>query len=160
MAEKGGVTRARKHLAPIYCGRLCACFGRRKHKSVVQKRQEKAAYDATYRVDNLAVLKAKKVAYYAANHDREKERIVRQRRMPAHVEYCRRPEYRKTKAGYDRQRRDMEYGEYAECKRLLIDLQDLIMATMPRYEIYQANGYFKRQSERQRNRRKSKCLTF
>lgn len=132
----------------LFCSRACFGVSRRKNKSAEQRRAEKASYDKALRCSMGDFLRAKKRDKYHRTKDREKERITRQKRMPKHVEYCRRPEYRALKHEYDIKRAGMAYGEYAECWRLLIELTQLIRETMPRYEIYRLNGYYQRQRER------------
>ena len=62
---------------------------------------------------------------YAQNPDKYREE--RQRRMPSHNEYCRQPEYRKYKKGYDEQyRAKKDYGEFWECAIVLKNLDNEI----------------------------------
>ena len=95
------VNRARRRGAPIYCSRECSDFGRRKNKTIDQKRQEKRLYDMEYRARNDIALKAKKAAYHKRTYDPVEAAIKRRSRMAQHVEYCRRPAYRKKKKAYD-----------------------------------------------------------
>jgi len=125
--------RAQRIGAPVYCNRACAGLKRRNGKSVEEKRAEKRAYDGQYRERNRQILKAKKAAHYKRTADREKERQIRQKNMPRHVEYCRKPEYRAKKHQYDIQRCSAKYGEFAECHRLLVELQREIVARVPSY---------------------------
>ena len=100
---------------------------------------EKAAYDREYRAKNRALLKAKRAAYYAKVGPlrRDKEREIRKKRMPQHIEYCRRPEYKKYKFTYDRKREAAEYGEFAECREILKVLMKEIKRQEPdRFERY------------------------
>ena len=83
----------------LYCGRKCSGFGRRKGKTIEEKRAEKAAYDREYRAANLATIKARKRAYFKATYDPEKARIERAANMAWHVEYCRQPAYKVKKDG-------------------------------------------------------------
>ena len=66
--------------------------------------EEKRLYDAAYRKKNLAMLKAKKRAYFKRTYDPVKAAIGRKARMARHVAYCRRPEYREWKRAYDKRR--------------------------------------------------------
>ena len=113
----GHVNRARERGLNLYCGRVCSGLGRRRKVQPTKDEliERKRLYDIEYRAKNLARIKADKAAYYAANHDRDKEQEYRQRTMARHVEYCRRPEYRAYKQQYDRQyRARQEYGEFWE----------------------------------------------
>jgi hypothetical protein len=136
-AEKssGEVNRARKVGLRLYCGRRCSGLGRRKHipKSALVYR--KKLYDQEYRAKNLETIKAKKRDYNARTYDPEKARIERKAKMPRHIEYCRRPEYKRWKSEYDRKRRDAAFGPFAEAARLCIDLNREIKGRMTTHEI-------------------------
>lgn len=149
----GAVNRARKSGSPLYCDRFCAGLARRKaRKTSAQKKAEKAAYDAKYRAKNRAALKAKKAAYYAANHDREKEREYRQKRMPKHVEYCRRPEYRVKKKAYDHvYRAKKDYGPMWEIQLLTLDIRNAVLERQTDYEIRLAKGTLGKSQKRKRD---------
>lgn len=137
--------------APLYCGRACAGLARRSEpKTAEQKKAEKAAYDRGYRKRYTEALKAYKALYYQEFRDREKERAARQARMPQHVAYCRRPEYRAKKHEYDLRRNSDEYGEFAEAHRLLIDLEKEIRSQATAYERRVANGYYTRNAQKRR----------
>lgn len=148
----GAVNRARKAGLSLYCNRKCAGLGRRKHKSMEQKKAEKAAYDAEYRAKNRASLKAKKAAYYAEHHDREKEREYRKKRMPKHVEYCRRPEYRVKKKAYDRPHRAKKfYGPLWEAALLTQDIRNAVLEQQTDYEVRLAKGTLSKSQKRKRD---------
>lgn len=152
MKESGTVNRAIRLGAPLYCDRECAGKGRRVFRTDSEKRAEKAAYDAEYRERNRAMLKAKKAAYYASHVDREKEREVRKKRMPQHVEYCRRPEYRKWKAQYDRKYLARKrYGDFGAAAIVLRDLEAEIASRASRIEISRANGTLNKHQNRRRD---------
>lgn len=120
----GAFNRAQKAGAPLYCGRECAGLGRRKGKSLEQRKAEKSAYDAARRVELADRIKAEKREYHLRTYDPVKAAEVRKRRMPYHVEYCRTPEYREWKREYDRKyRASKEYGEFAECFLLVMDIR-------------------------------------
>lgn len=142
------VNRASRLRAPLFCGRICSGMSKRKNKTSEQKKAEKREYDALRRLALYQEIRKKKAEHYAKNKDREKEREDRKRRMPMHVEYCRRPQYKAKKATYDKMRIDMQYGEFAECNRLLMELESLIRSSMSRYERYVARGYYERQQQR------------
>lgn len=136
----GQVNRARAEGLNLYCNRECSGLGRRSGKTKAQRIEEKRLYDVEYRAKNLKKILADKKAYHKRTYDPAKAAEVRKRRMPYHVEYCRRPEYRAKKQVYDRKRRDAEYGEFAEVARLTIDLNREIKGRMTNAEIKWENG--------------------
>lgn len=147
----GAVNRSRAAGRPLFCGRRCFGLDRRQHKTKAQKRAEKRAYDAQYRADNLAMLKAKKRAYHKATYDPAKARVVRKKRMPLHVLYCRRPEYKRWKHGYDRRYRSKRlYGPFAEAAMLAVDLNREVKSRITDYEIRSQNGTLNKTQSRRR----------
>lgn len=153
-AEKsaGAVNRARKAGLAIYCNRACSGLGRRKHKSKAQKVEEKRLYDMEYRRKNRAMLKAKKAEYFQATYDPEVARIERRKRAAFHAEYCRRPEYREWKREYDRRyRAEKEYGEFADCFLLVMDIRAECLSQQSDYEIRLAKGRVALTQQRKRD---------
>lgn len=147
----GHVNRARKAGNRLFCSRGCAGLARRKHKTKAQLVEEKRLYDAAYRARDPDKRKAAKAAYYQRTRNPEKERDRRKARMPLHVEYCRRPEYRAWKADYDRRyRAEREFGEFGEAFMLLQDVEREVSARMTKYEIYLANGTLNKRNNRRR----------
>lgn len=72
--------------------------------------------------------------------------------MHLHVEYCRRPEYREWKKGYDREYRcKQEYGPFWEAASILFDIENEINERISRYEIYQQNGTLNKHLNRRRD---------
>lgn len=153
-AIAGRVNRANKIGAPLYCGKTCSGLARRLKtpKNPEQKRAEKAAYDRVRREEQRDRLLAEKRAYYETNKPRILEKMAEYRkvRMPQHVEYCRRPEYRAKKHEYDAARNEAEYGEFAEAWRLLLDLEREIRSQATAYERRVANGYYTRNAQKRR----------
>jgi hypothetical protein len=148
----GAVNRARKIGASLYCDRKCSGLGRRMHKTKAEKVEEKRLYDAEYRRKNRAMLKAKKAEYFKRTYNPAKAAVERKNRMAAHVEYCRRPEYREWKRGYDRQYRAVkEYGEYAECFLLTQDIRAECLSQQSDYEIRLAKGTLGKAQQRKRD---------
>jgi hypothetical protein len=132
----GEVNRARKKGLNLYCGQTCSGLGRRKHKSVEQKKEDKRLYDIEYRQRNATRIRKKKARYFQRTYDPEKARIERKRRAKFHAEYCRRPEYREWKQRYDRKYRAVkEYGEFWECFLLSQDIRDEALNRSTDYEI-------------------------
>lgn len=152
MTEKpaGAVNRARAAGLRIFCSRRCAGLGRRKHKTKAQKVEEKRIYDADYRRKNLARIKTNKAAYFRRTYDPVAARIKRKKRAKAHAEYCRRPEYRKWKSEYDKKRTDKKYGPFAECNRLMMDLNHEIKRRVTNEQIRIANGTWSKPQQRRR----------
>lgn len=146
----GHVNRAIKDGYLVFCSRVCSGLSRRQWVSPEQRKAEKRLYDMEYRRKNRAKLKAKKAAYYQRTRDPEKERAHRQKHMARHVEYCRRPEYRLYKQAYDQQRRDREYGAFAEAARLALTLNREIKGRMSRHEIYTQNETLNKKQTRTR----------
>ncbi len=70
--------------------------------------------------------------------------------MPKHVEYCRRPEYKKWKQGYDRQYRANKFGEYAEAYLTLRQLEILIHETTTKYDTKLENQTLNKALKRRR----------
>lgn len=146
----GHVNRARERGLRLFCNRRCSSLGRRQHKTKAQKKEEKRLYDQEYRAKNLARIKSRKREYFQRTYDPVAAAEYRKRRMPKHVEYCRRPEYRVKKAAYDRKRRDAEYGEFAEVARLTIELNQEIKGRMTNAEIKWENGISNKTQSRKR----------
>lgn len=149
----GAVRRSWRIGAPVYCGRRCAGLARRKHKTKTQRTEEKRLYDAAYREKNLARLKAQKRAYHLRTYDPVKAAKDRKKKMARHVEYCRQPAYKAKKHAYDARRYAEQFGPFADCHRLLKELNAEIAGRMSRYDIYMANGRYDKYAERRRQRR-------
>jgi hypothetical protein len=125
-------------------------MGRRQGKTNAQRVSEKAAYDAEYRKENREMLKAKKREYYERTYDPATAAIYRKKRMPLHVEYCRRPEYKAKKREYDRQHRADEFGEFAEAYMLTLDLNREIKGRKTNEQIKYENGCTNKSQRRER----------
>ena len=135
---RGRVNRAILIAAPLYCGRVCAGIARRKSKA--EKIELKRLYDLKYREKNFDLLKIKKHEAFKKSYNPEKAAIERKKRMPIHVDYCRRPEYRAKKKEYDKNHRASVYGDFSEAYLLFVELSKEILVRMPRIEISKANG--------------------
>lgn len=154
--ERGHINRSRKQGAPLYCSRECAGIGRRKNKTEDQKKEEKRLYDAEYRRKNRAMLKAKKAAYHKRTYDPAAAAVERKKRAAQHAEYCRRPEYKTWKRGYDRQyRAKRDYGEFWEAYLALRDLDQEVDARASRYDVYLENGRLNGAQQRKREHARS-----
>lgn len=148
----GAVNRARAIGAPVYCDRACSGIARRKNRTDAEKREAKAAYDAEYRKRDPEVLRARKAEYYRTHVDREKEREARRKRMPKHVEYCRRPEYKAKKSVYDqRYRAEKYYGPFADAGLMLLKLQEEISNRSTWLERQIAKGTLNKPLQRKRD---------
>lgn len=147
----GAVNRARKIGAPVYCDKNCAGFARKVNKAREQKKEDKRLYDAEYRAKNRALLKVKKANYFQRTYDPAKAAQDRKLRMPAHIEYCRTPEYRAWKKAYDRRYRGNKlYGEYGEAFSALLELENEVLSRMSRYDIDLMNGKLNKRKQRRR----------
>lgn len=156
----GEVNRARNRNAPIFCNRTCAGLGRRNGKTIEQKRAEKREYDASYREKNADALKTKKHEYFVRTYNPDAARIDRKKRAAAHAEYCRRPEYQKWKRDYDRQyRAGKEYGEFAECFLLAMDIRAECLRQQSDYEIRLTKNTLNKRNHRRRDYEKSNYRT-
>lgn len=152
MAKPSHVNRSEKAGAPIYCGRVCAGLGRRKNKAVDQKRAEKQAYDKKRRADLADVIKAQKAEAYQRNKDPVKEAAARKKRMPQHVEYCRRPEYVAWKREYDKvYLAKKEHGEFWESALLALEIRRTCLELSDDTEIRRQKGTLNKKMERRRN---------
>jgi hypothetical protein len=146
----GAVNRSRAIGAPLYCNKRCAGLGRRKHKTKAQKVAEKRLYDMEYRRINADRMKANHRAYHLRTYDPVKAAVERKKRMPRHVEYCRRPTYKAWKREYDRRHRAKEYGPFAEVHMLLVDLQHEIASRMSGHDRRLANETYNKRLRRKR----------
>lgn len=152
-ANTGRFNRAQKIGAPLYCGRTCAGIAHRSkdHLTNSQKRAAKSEYDKDYRAKNLELIKAKKRDYFKRSYDPKAAAVIRKERMPIHVEYCRRPEYKAWKSEYDKRHLARKaFGEFAEVALLLRDIENEIEQRATRYEIYQTNGTINKAQTRRR----------
>lgn len=135
----------------VYCDRQCTGIARRKFKTDTQKKSEKALYDTMYRARNLTSIKSKKRDYFKRTYDPKQAAVVRRKRMPIHVEYCRRPEYRKKKSAYDETRRDrLQFGEFAESAKLLRQIESEVEKRMSKYNIRLQQGTLTKAQTRKR----------
>jgi len=124
---------------------------RRKGLTPDQKRQNKADYDRQRRIDLRDRIKAEKAAHHKRTYDPIKAAETRKARMPKHVEYCRRPEYRAKKAIYDQKRRDEQnYGEFAEAAAVVRSLETEVLSMASRYELALTNGLLNKATRRKR----------
>lgn len=148
--DASAVNRAKREGRPLYCSKPCHAQSRKKPVSAEDKKAAKALYDENYRKLHAERLKANKAAYYQRTRDPEKERVLRKARAQQHIEYCRRPEYKAYKAGYDKVHRAKAYGEFGDAYRLLLDLEKEIRLQASAYEVRKANGYYKRSAVQRR----------
>lgn len=129
----------------FFCTQQCFGASRRVEKEKQQRVAEKAEYDRNYRAGNVEMLKAKKHERHLNTYDPEAARTRRQEIREWHqsysAEYRARPEWKEHKVAYDRQRRASEYGAFAECYGLLIELEREIRR-QPWYERAKERGYY------------------
>lgn len=152
MVEANRANRADREGRRLFCSRRCSGLARRDFKSSEQKKAEKSEYDKQRRIEMGDDLRAAKRAAYYADHERSLALAAeqRKRRMPKHVEYCRRPEYVAKKREYDKQYRASEYGPFAEAYLLLRDLERELSAQATKYERMKQKGYFTRNAQKRR----------
>jgi flagellar biosynthesis GTPase FlhF len=132
----GHYNRAIKLGARLFCSHICFGLARRDNKTAEEKKAEKAAYDKKRREDNREAIKIQKAEYYKLHHDRAKEKAYRQKRMPKHVEYCRRPEYKAWKEEYDKQyRAKKDFGEFWQAGLVMIELDKFLDSKRIKYDI-------------------------
>ena len=148
--KPGAINRAQRCGLPIYCDRICSGLGRRKHKSLVDRKAEKCIYDAQYRAAHLEEITAKKAWRHKSTYDPVAAAVVRKRRMPLHIEYCRQPQYRAYKKGYDSNRRAAEYGPYAEAFQILLAIESEVKSRASNYEINLTNETLNKSLKRKR----------
>lgn len=154
------INRARKYGRRLFCDKDCAGIARRTidARTDTEKKLDKREYDMRYRARNRSLLKTKKAAYYQRTRNPEKERAKRRARMAWHVEYCRKyysdPERKAAKVEYDSARRSrLQYGYWAECHRLYVELCREIRRLEPnKYERLKARGY---EFNKAKNRRRA-----
>ncbi|MGS7457682.1 hypothetical protein, partial [Mycobacterium tuberculosis] len=61
--------------------------------------------------------------------------------MPKHIEYCRRPEYRAWKRGYDRRyRAKKHYGPFWESALTLVEIEAEVLSRATRYQLDLESG--------------------
>lgn len=127
--------------APRYCGKACSGLARRDNKTKEQKIVEKAAYDLQYRIKNADKLRQRHSDYHKKTYDPAKAAIERKKNMPRHIEYCRKPEYRAKKVGYDQQHRaEKQFGEFAECFILLEQIDKTIASKADKHHLRTIQG--------------------
>ena len=151
----GHVNRSNAIGAPLYCNKTCAGLARRTKKPTdAEAKAAKSEYDKAYRSANLEKIKADKLAWYQANHKEILARATanRPKKMPLHIEYCRRPAYRAKKSEYDLKRRAVkQFGEFSEAFLALQEVEKEINQRTSRYEIYLQNGTLNKAQKRRRS---------
>lgn len=151
------INRAVKAGLLLYCNRTCAGLAHRKEKTPEQKKEEKRLYDLNYRATS-PTLKARKAAYYQKTKDPVKEAAKRKERMPQHVEYCRRPEYKAWKRNYDQQYlAQKQYGEFGPAVIALRELEQEVADRADRQDIYITNGTLNKKQTRRREYERFNC---
>ena len=147
----GLVNRALRNGQPLYCGRRCAGIARQQVRTVEEQKEIKRLYDAARRTRLRERLKAQRAAYFQRTYNPAEAAVKRHERMPYHVEYCRQPQYKKKKAGYDRKRRAAEYGDFAEAYLLLLGVDREVNSRSSDYEIRLQNGTLNKTTRRRRD---------
>lgn len=148
--KAGEVNRSVRSGRPLFCGKKCFGLSRRQNKAALQRKAEKAVYDAQYRRVNGERLRAAKAAYHKRTYNPATARIKRKERASYHAEYCRAPSYRRWKATYDARRRAKKYGAFADAYTLLLAVERECLNRMSRYEIDLVNGKLNKALKRRR----------
>lgn len=154
LIENSAIGRARRIVAPLYCGRVCAGIARRdpSPRTEAQRKADKAAYDREYRVRDVAAMKAAKAEYHRRTYNAALEAEKRRLKMPRHVEYCRQPEYKAWKKEYDkRYRAQQDYGEYWEASIVCNEIATEVLTRTSRYEIGLERGTLGKTQQRRRD---------
>lgn len=151
-AEVGAMNRAKRSGSPKYCGGVCAGVARRNNKNEGQKKTEKAEYDRARRERLSDRLRAEKAEYYQRTKDPVKEAAIRKKRMPKHVEYCQRPEYKAWKVEYDKKHRaQKEHGEFWEAALLALEIRRTCLELSDDTEIRRQKGTLNKHQTRRRD---------
>lgn len=149
--ETSAVNKAARSGYRLFCGRTCSGLARRKHRTDDEKKQLKADYDRKRRDGLAEQIRQLKRAYHKRTYDPIRAAIERKEKMPRHVEYCRRPEYRAYKRNYDKQHlAKKEYGEFWEAALLVGDLTTEVLSRATKYEIYLESGRLNKCLQRRR----------
>ncbi|CAG5001792.1 hypothetical protein DYBT9275_02742 [Dyadobacter sp. CECT 9275] len=131
----------------VFCSRSCSSAARRANRTPEEWKQIKADYDKKRRADLGDVLKMQKAEYFKRTYDPVKAAIQRKKRMPSHVEYCRRPEYRQKKKAYDEVYQAKRlYGEHWESAIILKNLE----CHIDNREVKQSNNLINKSQKRKR----------
>lgn len=154
LKENSAIGRARRSGLPMYCDKACAGVARRLAvpRSAAELKEAKRLYDADRRERLADRLKAEKAAHHKRTYDPAAARIVRAARMPYHVEYCRRPEYRARKADYDREHlAKQQFGPFWEAAIITRELEAEVATRIGRVEISRQNGTLNKKQSRRRD---------
>ena len=120
--QTGDYNKAKRKCKKLFCSQLC--FGKSRQISVEQKKLSKREYDKNNRIINKDKIKLAKALYHKKTYDKEKEAVKRKTNMQRHINYCRRPEYKKWKSEYDiKHRAKKNYGEYWESFLLVTKIE-------------------------------------
>ena len=151
--KNSAINRAASINAPLYCDKTCAGLARRKpEKTIEQKKAEKKAYDALYRAKNLERILQRNAEYHKRTYDPQKAAIARKKRMPKHVEYCRRPEYKAYKHEYDlRYHNERSYGPFWQAAQILNQLEKTLREHATHTESRTQNGTLNKSIRRKRD---------
>ena len=155
------VNRAARAGLRVFCSRKCFGLDRRVERSPEEAKRLKQEYDAARHVALAERLKAEKREYHKRTYDPVAARVKRKARTFDHTAYCRRyyadPTKKNEKVQYDIRRRAVQYADYAESWRLLIELEREIRTRVPdRYERQKGRGYFTKINERKRHDRQDR----
>jgi hypothetical protein len=156
--KSGALHRATEKGLNVYCNRTCSGLGRRTNKTDEQKKKDKSEYDKQFREKNRERLKKEKHEYFKRTYDKEQAALVRKKNMPRHVEYCRRPEYRKWKKEYDKiYLAKKQFGEFGEAALALLELEKELERKSPEMlSVKFQNGTVNKSQKRKKQWRKQR----
>ena len=156
--ERGAYNRATKRGYRNFCSRKCAGEAKKIDRCPNERKERKRIYDAEYRSKNKELLKKKKAEWRRKTYDPERAAQERKSKMAAHVEYCRRPEYKKYKKKYDKEyRARKKYGEYWESFCLLMDIKEEVLKKSNRYQVDLENNKLNKKLRRRRDYERLNC---
>ena len=128
---------------------------RHKNESIEDFKIRKAEYDRQYREKNKERRAIQKAEYHKKTYDPIKQREYNQKRMPLHIEYCRRPEYRAKKVDYDRVNRAKRfYGEFYECAIIVEQINNKLIQMADKAELRTVQGTNTKSIKRKRQWRR------
>jgi len=135
----------------VMCSMKCSGQARKDNRTIEQKRADKAAYDREHR--KKPEVKAKHLERAKAFWKSDAGKAKRKARLPLHLEYCRRPEYKEKKKEYDQQyRAEKMYGsEFAEAYLTLLRLDQEIGERMSNHEIRLINDTYNKKQRRRKD---------
>lgn len=132
-----------------FCSRPCAGASRKLGRD--EKKRREAERQRRWREANIERVRATKRSYHVRTYDPETAKAHREARKEWHRAYVARynATHREAKAAYDRAYRAAEYGPFAECYLLLVDLTALIREREPSWYLRaRERGYYDNRTQK------------